>query len=73
VRSQEKGVVGAGLSDLMVRRQNIRLNPPVQESEGSIRDGSFEGRWLDIGLLTLPTYQITPQLLDIPAIEGEEH
>ncbi len=73
MRSQEKGVVGAGLSDLMVRRQNIRINPPVQESEGSIRDGSFEGRWLDIGLLTLPTYQITPQLLDIPAIEGEEH
>jgi hypothetical protein len=73
VRSQEKGVVGAGLSDLMVRRQNIRLNPPVQESEGSIRDGSFEGRWLDIGLLTLQTYQITPQLLDIPATEGEEH
>ncbi len=73
MRSQEKGVVGAGLSDLMVRRQNIRLNPPVQESEGSIRDGSFEGRWLDIGLLTLPTYQITPQHLDIPATEGEDH
>jgi hypothetical protein len=29
---QESGVVGAGLSDLLVRRQNIRLNPPVQES-----------------------------------------
>jgi hypothetical protein len=29
---QESEVVGAGLSDLLVRRQNIRLNPPVQES-----------------------------------------
>jgi hypothetical protein len=29
---QESGVVGAGLSDLLVRRQNIGLNPPVQES-----------------------------------------
>ena len=73
MRSQEKGVVGTGLSDLVVRRQNIQLKPPVQQSEGSIRDGSFEGRWLDRGLLTLQTYQITPQLLDIPATEGEEH
>ena len=73
MRSQEKGVVGTGLSDLVVRRQNIQLKPPVQQSEGSIRDGSFEGRWLDIGLLTLQSYQITPQHLDIPATEGEEH
>jgi len=29
---QESEVVGAGLSDLLVRRQNIRLKPPVQES-----------------------------------------
>jgi hypothetical protein len=70
---QEKGVVGAGLSDLLVRRQNIRLNSPVQESEGSIRDGSFEGRWLDRGLLTVKTYQFTSQLLHIPATEGEGH
>src|ERR671932_2832476 len=31
-RSQESGIVGAGLSDLLLRRQNIGLNPPVQES-----------------------------------------